>query len=691
MATYYIVGNDSLTTQSPSGNGTILNPATSWQNLPTLSANDIVLYKGVFRTRNREWVVNAQNVTLMPNSTAMFNPKVPHVILTSSEPTPISGWNAVDPDNKIFSTNIGTNLSLNDVTFRYYDIYRFLTYSKGGKSWETLAPKAHLLRSNTASPLNDNSWHYDSQTGVLTVRSSLLAASGPSSYTVGFAENSSFTFPEIEYCLNVSANQVVLNGNNITLKGGMHIDRCGPRQNAANYNIQVTAGTDVYISDVVAKDASYHNIGASGGGVSSRLKVVNCYGITVAATSAGVGTNFVHFSAYGDIEDCSYVNCTAFACYPLNVNGNVFQDVQSPTFYGSVYGFYSHTANGSSVIRSKYYNCTTHLGWSITSNANSECCSQSIKSGDTMESGMIESDPNTYPLMLVDCKEIAVPYSAIGTPGSGSNGTSYSFSATSSTYIKGGVFDYNQPTGPNKLGPYSTGKIGFSTFSGPGLTMVIDGATILDNTQTYTYPNFNAVFSSVNFRMNDYNIGSNTIQNWTVSGDGTSRPLPNKLKIYNCIVQDMRPDPGFSGCHFIVSMIGACCDVKNNIFIRQNAATAPNQLTAVTLIGANYTLNSNNPTSLTQGAIDCKDNLWVGWNAVTPCWLRAGDWQNPGANTSRNNKASFFKTSIPLGVQRDTYPLCIDAFSSTDFPDMGSHELTISGIAANMIPAKYVK
>jgi hypothetical protein len=687
MPTYYITGSDALTVQTPSGNGTIGTPANAWANLPALVANDVVVYAGFFRTRGREWTVNAARVLLRPALTQAFNTLKPHAILTSSEPTPTSGWTGADVPNRVFTTVIGGSLTLNDVTFRYYDTTRFVSFVKGGTTFDTLAPRAHLRRQDTAinAAANDNSWHYDNASGVLTVRCSALAAGGPGSYTVTMADDSTITVPEIEYCRDVSANQIVLNQDGIRMAGGMHIDRCGPRQNLANYNIQVTAGQDVSINDVVAKDAAYHNIGCSGAGLSSRMRVTNCWGITVCSTSSAAGTNFVHFTLAGDIADVTYTNCTAFACYPLDPTGVVFADQQSQTTAGRLYGFYSHTANRCNVVRSKYINCTALLGWAVGSAANSEASALGFQAADALEATLVENIPSSYPLFLMNCKDISVPYSAIGTPGAVSNNVGSFFSANASTYIMGGVYDYTNPT-PNKGVAYQGGCFGFSVSNGPGLTMTVNGASILYNALSSVFPSLFGVFSAVSYRQFDVDIGANTVMNWNVGGDQDTRPLANRLRIYNCTVQDRRPDPGASGCLFIVTAVGALCDVKNNVFIRETPATSVNQFTAVTVIGSDYTVNSNTPASLSQGAIVCENNLWVGFQSGQSNWLRGHDWRNPAQSFARNTKANFFSTVVPLGIQRDATPRCIDVFSSADFPNMGNHTPTIQGAAAPLKP-----
>jgi hypothetical protein len=693
MATFYMTGTDNLATATAAGSGTLASPANAWSRISSsVAANDEIVYRGVFRTTGREITVNAAAVRLRPALTQPFNPLKPHAIFTGSEPTPTSGWTIVNAGNRCFSTNIGASLTLNAVTYRFYDTARFVSFTKGGTTFNTLAPATHLRRRAdvTTAEGTDNSWFYNSTTGVLTVRYSALAAGGPGAYNVTMADDSTVSFPEIEYCRNVSANQLVLNGSNIVLSGGMHIDRCGPRQDQANYNIQVTAGQSVSISDVVAKDAAYHNIGCSGAGLSSQMRLTNCYGITVNSTTQAAGTPFVHFTLAGDLADVIYTDCTAFACYPLDVTGSVFADTQSlSTPVSRIVAFYSHTANGCNVVRSEYVRCTALLGWAVGSTTDSENTALGFQASDALETTMIENDPFSYPMFLDQCKEISVPYSAIGTPGSVSNNVGSFFAANCSTYIRGGVYDYTNPT-PNKGNAYQGGCFGFSTSNGPALTMTIDGATILYNALSSVFPSLFGVFSAVSFRQNDVSIGANVIFNWNVSGDQDTRPLANRLRIYNCIVQDRRPDPGASGCLFIVSCRGALCDVRNNIFIRETPATSANQFTAVTLIGADYTLNSNVPASLSQGCINSENNLWVGFQSGQANWLRGGDWRNPAQDFTRNTKANFFRSdALPLGIQRDGGYRCIDVFSSADFPNMGSHNLTVQGAAAPLRPTIY--
>jgi hypothetical protein len=692
MAIFYMTGTDSLATATPAGSGTLASPANAWSRISaSVGVNDEIVYRGVFRTTDREITINAAAIRLRPAINRPFDPLKPHAIFTGSEPTPTSGWTGTDVPNRVFTTNIGGSLTLNAVTYRYYDTSRFVSFTKGGTTFNTLAPRTQLRRQGDATTAanTNNSWHYDSGTGVLTVRCSLLAAGGPGAYNVTMADDTTVSFPEIEYCRDVAANQLVLNGSNITLSGGMHIDRCGPRQAQANYNIQVTAGSSVTIADVVAKDAAYHNIGCSGAGLSSNLRIRNCYGITVASTAAAAGTNFVHFTLAGDLTDCIYEDCLAFACYPLDVTGVVFADQQSLLSTTRLYGFYSHTANGCNVVRSKYFRCTALLGWSVGQTADSEASSLGFLASDALEPTMIENDPFSYPLFLDKCREISVPYASIGTPGTVSNNVGSFFAANCSTYIRGGVYDYTNPT-PNKGVALQGGCFGFSVSNGPGLTMVIDGAAILYNATTSVFPSLFAVFSAVSFRQNDVQIGANVIFDWNVSGDQQSRPLANRLRIYNCIVQDRRPNPGASGCLFIVSCQGALCDVRNNVFIRETPATSANQFTAVTLIGADYTVNSNVPASLSQGEINCENNLWVGFQSGQSNWLRGGDWKNPAQNFSRNTKADFFRASaLPLGIQRDGGYRNIDVFSATDFPNMGNHNLTIQQTADKLRPTIY--
>jgi hypothetical protein len=689
MATYYITGNDSLTIAALSGDGSIGTPATGWANVPALTTNDIVLHDGVFRTRGREWSIGQAGVRLSPQNAAAFDPLIPHSILTSSEPTPVSGWTIIDNPNRVYSTNIGAGLTLNAVVFRYFDTTRFVSWSKGGVTHTPLAPKAHMRRVALVGSVAglDNSWHYDSGTGVLTIRNTSLALGGPTQYAVTL-QRGAVNFPEIEYCRNVStASQITTTADGVTISGGIHLAMHGPRQAAANYNLQSTGGVGVTFAEVVAKDASFHNIGVSGSGLVQRMTFRNCWGITSAASTAfSAGTNFVHYSSGFDVEDVTYDTCTAFACHPLDVSGVVFTDTQSLTNMGTIVAFYAHTNGTVRVKRTKYINCSAYLGWTLGTDAGSQTCSIPYLVNQADESTRDGLRRNVFPMLLLNSNVFAVPFATIGTPGAGVAGTAFSLLVTCSTYLRGGVYDFENSSASNRAPGSATAIVGCSNNGGPCLDIVLDSAMFLANCATTPSVGQPCFISATSFRSS--NIVLVTAGNiWSdAASSGVLRPQPNRLIVQNCTFQDRRTDKGATPEYFASTTIDSTFIFRNNIVIRELPGTVNNSLAAICMVGADYT--STPLSNLAIGSIVVSDNLWIGWSATRPCWIRNANWAGfAGSATLRNTKADFFRaTGTPLGIQRDATPRSIDTFSASDVTNLGNYTLTYAGAATALLP-----
>lgn len=180
---------------------------------------------------------------------------------------PVTGaWTG--PVSNVYSTTLATGLSILGVTIRYYDPARLNgEYSRC----------AYLAKVATPSG-TDHSFNYNSGTGALQVRSSLLSAA-PSTYTAAlsipaaWADQSAtvaatpITLYEIEYIRANpgSTGTTYFNGCSTTLLKGIMWDRGDIRSTTeASYLLDFVGGTGNRTENCWVTDGGYHNIGHIG-------------------------------------------------------------------------------------------------------------------------------------------------------------------------------------------------------------------------------------------------------------------------------------------------------------------------------------------------------------------------------------------------------------------------------------------
>lgn len=688
MPTYWLDGNDGTATQTPAGNALTQGTAgNAWSRLPALAQFDEVRAAGFFRTRGREWSWNVADFTLRPVTLSNDRHLLPAFVCTSSEPTPTSGWTVVDAPNRVFSTNIGAGLSLNDVTYRYYDTARFLpSFTNGGVVYQSYVPRARLRRVASAAGIPAKSWHYDSGTGVLTVRLSLLAAGGPSSYTFNLVDRV-VTVPEIEYCLDVSTrSQVLGQGPRGRVFGGFQIDRHGPRQVQDNWGFQGVNCQDSVFRDFSAKDHAFHNLGCAGNLNNDRAAFQDYSAIGIGSVGAGsAGTNTVHYCGQLDLNDVRNDRYLIVCCPVLDVDGLVFADTQTPANPGVPTATYSHTAGFTNVRRSVYSDGVILLGFTAAATAANSAACLDYSADNTDEANFASDRPSTYPLQIIRPTTVVIPASLIGTP-TDTNLMGYDLQLQCSTYIQEPRLDYSFDS-TNKHKPNTTGIVSVSQNRGPGFTAWIDGrgrGTMIFNQVGSAGFGQRALLSSLSLRPN-----STTYQNWSGGGTALDRPLPNRMRVHNLIIQDQRAADAAQQYVFGTS-VDASLEVRNCVIVRQTPQAAADRLFALVVIGMDVTVGGL--ASLSPGSLDVRDNLWIGFQQSPnnfPAWYCAGNYVGWGAgsSTARNTKADFFRVgSLPQGVQRESTPRTIDTFSGVDFPNIGTHNPVLAGAAVALAP-----
>jgi hypothetical protein len=414
MANYYVHPSGTGTTQAQMQNAA--TPAPSINRLfAAVSAGtgfvegDVVYVSGIIRGTaanpersfaNYNFAGNpagAVGVTFTPWTTAEPNPGA----LTISQPflrgdVPITGgsWTA---SGNTYTYTLATGLDLTAVLFRWGRVVEQQGRHFGHLKWVVDAATVATT---------DNSWFYDSATGVLTIR--ITDRFGTLLSGAGSAPSTSASTPDVSFVIGNTSTPALIclqNANRCTIRGFM---TANAYQTNGTYQLCTSDSSNCVIEDCHSIDgASHHYFGHTGtpspaqtGNVIRRCSGRGYYG---AATTLDSNTgSFSPFFVVGRpatnhvVEDCEWYAHVVLSpsCQPLftakTPSAGFITSLDGSTTESPTYPM-SGCVMRRNVVR--HTNPTAHAGGGAFILVN----------GAYAPATFVATDPSTYPLVIEDC------------------------------------------------------------------------------------------------------------------------------------------------------------------------------------------------------------------------------------------------------------------------------------------------